>query len=829
MSRKKRKTRDSTAAAEPQGGEASRRGDLGRWGPFGLFAVLTVYLFREFVVSGGMLFGSDVLALGYFARSFYAEMVRQVHVFPLWNPYIFGGLPFVDAMHGDIFYPTTVMKFVMPVHRAMGWKLVLHVFLAGGFTYYWLRNLGASRLTATFGGTTYMLSPVLVSLIYPGHDGKLFVTALTPLALWVTDRAMVHGGVRRFAVLALVVALLIFTAHMQLAYYTTWAIVVLAVFRLYQARRRGTATRRLAGRLGAFALAGILGGLGIGAAQLWAPTRYLTTYSQRVEKTIAAEAESAYARATSWSLHPEEAFSLVVPEFIGYNPQLGPQAGEERAPTYWGRNPFKLNHEYGGLIPLLLMPLAFLNRRRRGEAWLFGAIAAAALVYALGATTPLFRVFYWLVPGVKLFRAPSSIMFVFGIAVISAAVIGLEGLKEREGEKDWKAASRRASFYLWAAAGVFMLLALLGSTGALLRLWNGIIYPSIDTARLAALQNNLPNIQRGLWLSVLLSASLAGAWQLRARRLIPQAGWLAAIIALSVLDVMRISPQFVRVINPATIYPRDDVTEFLLERREKSEPFRVFSYSQGTAYQANHFAFHGLEELTGHHGNEIGHYMDLIESPGGPRILQLLNVRYLVSARPLSGLEPIFQGRRSAVYELDGAFPRAFLVPAEAAVESEGASALDRLLSPDFDPATSVVLAERPPDPRGFESAAVAENMGVEGGRATWLARGINRQSLEVETLEPALLVISENYYPAWRAEVDGEPTEVLRADYTLRAVPVPAGRHQVTLEYRSPLFRGAVWTSFLSLALAGVLMAGPTFFRRRANGAADRKRTDEA
>ena len=133
-----------------------------------------------------------------------------------------------------------------------------------------------------------------------------------------------------------------------------------------------------------------------------------------------------YAYSASWSLHPEEAVSLVVPEFIGANLSTDGR----RINTYWGRNPFKLNHEYGGLIPLLLIPIAFLGRRRRGQVWFFTGLAAAALIYALGATTPLFHLYYWLVPGVKLFRAPSSIMFIFAIAAVTAGAFGLEATRD---------------------------------------------------------------------------------------------------------------------------------------------------------------------------------------------------------------------------------------------------------------------------------------------------------------------------------------------------------------------------------------------------------------
>jgi hypothetical protein len=813
----KRKQRDKKVEGEVEGTSPNADTEwLPRWAPYAVFAFLTVFLFREFIVSRGLLFGTDVIVLGYFARSLFASIVGNSHVFPLWNPYIFGGLPFVDAMHGDIFYPTTILKFVMPVHRAMGWKIVLHVFLAGVFAFGWLRHLRVSRPIATFGAVTYMLAPVLVSLVYPGHDGKLFVTALTPLALWVTDWAIVRGGAWRFATLSLVIALLIYTAHMQLAYFTTWAIVVLAAFRLAQWWRGGAVPVALGRRLGGLVAAGVVGALLIGALQLWAPVRYLTKYSQRVERTTEAEPESGYTYSTSWSLHPEEAFALVVPEFIGANIQTA----EGRVDTYWGRNLFKLNHEYGGLIPLLLLPLAFFSRRRRGEAWLFTGIAMAALVYALGATTPLFRLFYWLVPGVKLFRAPSSIMYLFAIAVISAAALGLEGMREGQTGREAHQATRKVTLYLWVAAGVFLLLALLGSTGAFTDLWTATLYRGIDPAKAAALRENLPNIQRGLWLTVLLSGALAGAWQLRSRRSIPESAWIGALVLLSVVDMLRVDPQYLRVVSPALYFPRDDTTEFLIARQQRSpEPFRVFPLAN-TPYQPNHFALYGVEELTGHHGNELGRYREMTErdrlGEQNFRVMRLLNVRYLVSGAPLQaqGLREVHRGRRSLVYEISSAFPRAFLVPRLEQVEA--AEELELLLSPDFDPARSAIV----------ERAMVGEvagSMTAEGqeefirGRVTWVEREINHQTLQVETSQPAILVVSDNYYPAWHATIDGSEVPLLRADYSLRAVEVPAGTHEVRFVYRSPLLLAALWTTLISLLVVLAIVGTALYTRRRA------------
>ena len=97
----------------------------------------------------------------------------------------------------------------------------------------------------------------------------------------------------------------------------------------------------------------------------------------------------------------------------------------------------------------------------------------------------------------------------------------------------------------------------------------------------------------------------------------------------------------------------------------------------------------------------------------------------------------------------------------------------------------------------------------------------MNASSLRVQASGPVLLVVSENYYPAWRATLDGEPTPVLRGDYTLRAVSVPAGTHVVRFEYHSTLFTASAFTTLISGLLVLGLVAGALISRRRRASAA--------
>src|SRR5688500_18395745 len=199
--------------------EDNKRQAIPWWLPPLVFLLAALIFHREFVIGGGKLLGVDSLALSYFARSFYTNFIHAFHSFPLWDPLLYGGMPFVDGMHGDIFYPPSLAMFFLNAERMWGWKIILHVFLAGVFCYLWLREIGLTRGSAMLGGLIFMLGPDLISLVFPGGDGKLFVSALTPLGFLLTERAIRLGRARDYAAFSLGIALVMFTSHMPAAYF----------------------------------------------------------------------------------------------------------------------------------------------------------------------------------------------------------------------------------------------------------------------------------------------------------------------------------------------------------------------------------------------------------------------------------------------------------------------------------------------------------------------------------------------------------------------------------------------------------------------------------
>ncbi len=810
------RARRSAAAAEPPA--------VPGWLPWVLFLGLAVLLFRGFVFSDAMLYGSDTLGGGYVSRAIYADALAELGRVPGWMPQFLGGTPFVEALSGgDSFYPPSLLLLLLAEpHRALGWKLVVHVAAAGFLMFLWVRALGVSRAAALVAGTGYMLAPVFVGLVFPGHDGKMFVTALTPLLFWATERHFLRPGLGPFTWLAVVVALVILTSHFQMAYFLFGAAGLFAIFRSVRILRgtrpktaaapedgvsgpSGGARGRAAGRFGLFLAASVAGAL-VAGGQLLPAIGYVVTDSRRTATSEARDEATALEWSSSWSLHPEEAFALAIPEFSGANVA---GSGGWADNTYWGRNPFKHNHEYAGLALLLLGALSFVGGPRRALRRFLAGLAGFALLFALGTHTPVWRIAYEILPGIGLFRAPSQAAYLFAFGAATLAAFGVDRIFACMRDPEL---GRRLQRPILIATAALVGIALLAASGALTSLWISVLYAEISEAKRQALAAALPHIASGAWIAAFLAAALAAlVWAARTARLAPGVA-LAALVALVALDAYRVDRTFIRTLDFERWSAPDANVQAVLDREAgNSEPYRMLSFRNAGQDLAP--ALHGIELAGGHHPNDLVRYRHLIGMEGSGRpmnlyrsetVRRLLNVRYLLWPDLQMGSSPagnVFSrtqlpdGRiHETVFEEPG-LARARLV-GDAVVKSDD-EAVAYMLSPDFDPEAEVVLAE--PPPVDLPGTPVSGEVG-------WLERGPDRMRLAVRSSGPALLAIADNWYPAWRARVNGREAPVLRAYHTLRAVPVPAGESEVELRYRSDAVLRSFWLGFA--VLAGLLAA---------------------
>ena len=307
---------------------------------YGILTLSLAYpaLVGQFLVNPG----SDQYKAGFAFREFAARTLRDTGHFPLWNPYLFGGLPYVAAMHGDIFYPTFLLRMVMPTDVAMTLGFAIHIFLAGLFAYGFFRAVGYGFYGALIGGIAYMMGGQIASLASPGHDGKLFVSALFPLALWMLFLGFRKGKAWSWGVFALTMGLAVLSPHPQLLQYMLLACGAYSLFLAFapmdeQVLPRAASLRRLAA-----AFASVLIGVAIGAIQ-YLPVIAYVPWSPRVGGLPGYEA------ATSYAWPPEELINVYLPQFSGL------------LNAYWGRNGVHHHSEYVGVVVLMLLGAGLSN------------------------------------------------------------------------------------------------------------------------------------------------------------------------------------------------------------------------------------------------------------------------------------------------------------------------------------------------------------------------------------------------------------------------------------------------------------------------------------
>ena len=757
-------------------------------------------------LSGGFLVSavSDQYIAGFPFRDFAAASLRAGDGIPLWNPYLFGGLPYVAAMHGDIFYPTALLRLVLPTDVAMTWGLILHLILAGVATYAFLRLLRLSFHAALLGGIAYMMSGQVASLVSPGHDGKLFVSALLPITLIVLTHGIRDGRRWAWGALAVTVGLGVLTPHPQLLQYLLLTAGSWALLLAFGGAGTPDAvpTRVRITRLGA-ALAAVLLGFAIGAVQ-YLPVAEYVDWSPR-------SGGRDYDYATSFSMPIEELVNTYLPQFSGI------------LDRYWGRNGIHLHSEYLGAGVLLLATLGLGARARddrRALVWFWLGTLIISLLWALGGNTPFYQLVYAVVPGSKFFRAPSTIFYVTTFATAMLAAFGTERLLAGEfGRKAfaWSAAVGIGTAVL-AMAGMFDNLALAVST-----------IPQLE----ANITANSPEVVAGAWRSGLFLVLVAGLGLAVSERRLPiaAAGW--ALAAVTVADLWSVERTYFTFSAPAAeSFASDPAIDHI---RADSAPVRVIAAGAALgvpgAYhdpmlEGDGLMHHGVRLALGYHGNELGRYQRLGGKDRGwdqianPTFWGLLNIKYFyttLDSLPITGAQrvvgPVQSAAGSTVYlhELPGPHDYAWVVPQLAKYPDAAVEEATR--APNFpyrsvaliDPSESIETAPLTAIPDPLAIATTVTDVGA--GRAT--------VRLSAPAPSGAALVVSENYYPGWTARVDGTSVTPVRANLSLMAVPLPTGAREVTLTFDSAPYHTGRRLSFAAAGLA-CLLFGVGFVRRR-------------
>jgi hypothetical protein len=752
-------------------------------------AIVVFMIFIQFVFSDKMLFSSDQIS-GFDSRVFFNESVKHYHQFPFWFSPRLGGMPTIDAMFGDVFYPPSLLvSLITSVPKAIGYKMILHIFLAGLFFFLMLRKgFKLSPLLSFAGAVFYMLNPQFFSHIYPGHDGKMFVIAWIPYIIWRLKALHETPTFLNSTLLSIGVAMCLLTSHVQMTYFVLWGVLAygaMAAILMYLKTKNFKKTFQFSGL---FTLS-LVFALSIGLMSLYPSFMYVR------DALSVRGVDKGFEHAASWSMHWPEVFSLIVPEFVN------------SLDYYWGQNPFKLNSEYAGAIVLLLAILAVVAKPKPWR-FFWAGVAVFAVLYSLGSHSFIFHIAYYVLPGVKKFRAASMFMFWFSFSTSILSILFLKDIFSQyfsEMKSDVKSKWTRG---LLISIGALFLLALIFSSKGIV---SGLVQSMIsDQNKVNVFDVNFTkNFVPFLWLwFALTGVSLFLLYQLILGKLKPQT-FTIIIILLAIFDVLRIDFHFVKLINPAPYFHSEPaVTE--LSQKMQSEPFRC--YSLPGALPQNGEGIFNLEGVTGFHDNELRWYRDfrgdqqdqnylysLIQFDGngqpylngsklteGNPFLNLANVKYLLVRN---------QGQLLSIPNKNALGRISF---ASNYVTMDSTTMIQAIKSESYDYRNTVALFEKPDFNRSITDSAGSNDINPK-----WNKYSPNYQNVTVTTPRDGLLRISEVFYPGREIKIDGKSVKPLRADYSWTAVVIKQGVHTIEIINKSLYFGKVAW---LSLSVAGAL-----------------------
>ncbi len=776
---------------------------------------------------------SDQYKAGYMFRDFAARSLQSGRGFPLWNPYLQGGLPYIGAMHGDTFYPTFLLRMILPTDLAMTWEFPIHLFLCGLFTYLFLRAWRFGFYSALIGGLAYMLSGPIAGTASPGHDGKLFVSAMLPIMLLVLTRGIRDGRRWAWGAAALVTGLAVLSPHPQALQYFLLVSGAFAVYVTFVphpgfeplARQapagKGTSFLATHGtslvRLGLAGVSVIVGML-MGAVQFLPLLTEYMPWSPRA-------AGHTYTEAASYSYPIEETINWYWPQFSGI------------LDSYWGRNGIHFHSDYLGALVLVLAGAAFGKTEQKGLRRFWVGIGIFSLLWAYGGNTPFFQIILAIIPGTKYFRAPSVIIFVTAFAVAVLAAMGVERIVTR----------RIGAKYAigWAiAGGAIALLATAGGYTALVNAVGNAIasaYPpqAHDSIVAQIAERGTPNTAAaifGAWRSFLFVLFGAGAvWAYATQRIDAKRTVITLAVLLSA-DLWSIERLY-WIFSPraSVTFASDPAIDAI--KKAAAAPGglgRVIALQAGESLSSRDAAFydglaaHDLRIVEGYHGNQMDMYTRLLSLDSGrvnltPEFWRHENVKYIYTgvdgatmARFDSSLKlnghisqiagPVHDAAGSMVYayQLPMDNPTAWV--ATAMVKAPENQAAATVLDSRFDP-TRVAIVDS--GATNVQAAAIQSLPAAAPQRAlvTSAPPGEYDISLDQPSTAGEALVVSDNYFPTWKATANGTPAVVARTNFNLIGVVLPPGTRTVQLRFTDPAYeKGKLITlAAIIIALVGL------------------------
>jgi hypothetical protein len=702
-------------------------------------------------------------------RQFGFAEIRQGHL-PLWNPHYLCGNPFLGGFESALLYPLNWHYLFMPLAMAINWGIILHVFLAGVFTYLWASYRGLHPLAAFLSGVIFMWGGAYYLHIYAGHLPNLCAMVWAPLIFLAIDGLLEKGKAGWTLLGIFAVSMQILAGHPQYVYFT--AITALIYFALNLKQNSG----RLKALCGFVAF--YVGALFVTAAQSWTGIAALLDSARHLSLDFASSA--------SFSFPPQNLLTVFMPNFFGVLDHG----------SYWGSWYLWEVSLFIGMASFIWVIAAVFYVPRKQRRWIL-TMTFVTLFIAFGAYTPLYHFFYHYIPLFDGMRGISKFAFLSSLFLAMLAGMGMH---------HWLSNTQVNRRWIFILAGMGMVLV---GTGVLVHfsasrgidgLWGrGFIH--------------LP------WLSHFLASADLNTQNHLASQAGEQAGW--SLLCGGFICLILSGFYFLASIKRKLIYGAVTlaVLELFVFARSNRPTFQMDQLQAGYDRLSNFLALNpgdyriygvGAKSLVTN-GSEIWE-----DEPMVPfRYAQFVCYSQGIAENRLFSVSPVFthinqtfgllrlkylltdDGTRINVQSLPyPVMPRMALIY-HWSVERDSAIELKTITNKAFNPAQQVLLETEP----GLFLESQDKSPSLH-----WVDHSTDEVEVQAKTAHPCVLLVTDNYSSGWRADSLPDSSqkeyEVLPGDYFLRAVPLKTGYHHFILRYRPGIFDVGKWVSLLSCFL---------------------------
>ncbi|WP_263452474.1 YfhO family protein [Hyalangium gracile] len=722
----------------------------------GLLAILAL-IYRS-VFSGQLLAGRDVFRIFFPDSAFLLESLRTGEL-PLWNPYMRLGQPFAATLYSQVFYPPRWVAVVLtgPI-ASMTVMQVFHAGVAAVGAFLLARRLRLAWSASVLVGAVFGVSPMMTDLGI--QQNVVDAAAWSGFILAAARDAALRPGPAPIARLAVFATLSLLAGSPET---TLWQ-GMLALLALWGLRPRGVAAPNKPGAARWNGAARVVGGLALAGAL---SALVLLPAAEFAMNSLRTRSAGFASERLAWSVSWPQLLSMV-----------WPLADWPRGP-YWGEDQWFILNQFLGSVACALAVVGALAGPRRARPFAVGALLFALL--SLGRHFPPAAALLH-VPPFSLFRYPAKYFVgaAFCIALLSG--FGLEAMGRF---------ARRIRPSLLRAVAAFVVMGVaIGVAGPIVKR-----LPMRESAEAGI---TWPLLFLGLATVFLFVLRDTFARPRRLRHALATLAVLELVAAHHLLTVPKYSAH-----EPLarTSVIRQRMPEALDGRisadiEGPADPTQVPNAVSRTIELSrdrlipNRFVEERLPALEGYGAPEPAR-SDVFHLAGERSVYDLAGVTWYVRHGPppfddLEVLQKLEDG--TTLSRSKTAMPRAFLVQ-------------KALVTPDADALKAVLDPAQPFRHTAYLATGEALDRASCGGSARVVGSGAQRLEVEVDACDESYLVVSDSHYPGWRATLDGNATEIHRADFALRAVRVPPGPHRVRFEYAPLSFRVGLTVSLLALA----------------------------